>query len=663
MLRRRFWLFCLALLVCLSLGVWGLSQRAVAKGVTQHPLDPLTAEEIQTAVRVLKTEKQLSEQMIFIDLALQEPDKQTVLKFQESQPFPRQAAVILRDLANHQTYEAVVDLQAKRVNTWQTVTQGQPPFADSDYETLTEVVKANPQWQAALQKRGISDFAPAVIDGWALGLQSEAEAKSGKRLMRGITYYPSAGRKNYYGAPIENLMVTVDLDRRQLVDIQDYGVVPFSKANFDYDPDSVKPLQAALKPLLWQQPQGASFQHQGRQIQWHNWTFRYLLHPREGLTLYQVAYQNRPVLYRASLSEMVVPYADPTPPWVVRSAFDVGEYRFGWLSTTLVKGKDVPNHALLLDALFTDEQGQPSVSKDVLGIYERDGGILWRHYDFNTEDYQGHRARELVLATVAAIGNYDYGINWIFHQDGTLTVETDLTGIMLAQATAQTQDEGHHRTPFGTLVAPNVVAVNHQHFMNFRLDFDVDGPLNNVAEMNVKALPVSDTNPQGNAFSMQNQALRRETEAVRDVSLAQSRSWVITSAQGQNSLGAHTGYMLMPGGNAPFYPAPTSNVFQRGQFASHHFWVTAYHPQERYAAGDYPNQGLPNQGLPQWIADNQSLENQDLVVWYTMGVTHIPRPEEWPIMTVHPVSFKIMPWGFFSQNPVLNVADPLETPK
>jgi primary-amine oxidase len=149
--------------------------------------------------------------------------------------------------------------------------------------------------------------------------------------------------------------------------------------------------------------------------------------------------------------------------------------------------------------------------------------------------------------------------------------------------------------------------------------------------------------------------LNRESEAVRDMKLSESRSWAIFNENRQNSLGDPVGYMLMPGGNSIYYPDDTAESQQRGQFATHHVWVTQYNPSELYAAGNYPNQGQPGKGLPEYIADNQSLENEDLVVWYTYGVTHIPRPEEWPIMTVHPAGFKIMSWGFFDENPVLNV--------
>jgi primary-amine oxidase len=625
-----------------------------------HPLEPLTAAEITTAVTVLKKEKALSDRVVFPNLSLRDPDKAKVLAFKIGNPIQREAFVVVLEPAKNKTYEAIVDLKKASILSWKEVSGGQPALVDDDYVILSTLAKADPRWQAAMKKRGITDLESSVVDGWAMGLMSEQEKALGKRLMRGVTYYKDKKRMNYYGSPVEGLSITVDLNNKKVVEVIDRGVQPISKANFDYDAASQKPLQPALKPLEIKQPKGASFKLNKNEVTWQNWKFRFLMHPREGLTLYQVSYNDkgkvRPILYRAGLSEMVVPYADTSPSWYVRSAFDVGEYRFGWLSTTLNRGKDVPENALLLDALFADDLGSPAVSKDLIAIYEKDAGILWRHYDSNTETYEGHRSRELVLTTVAAIGNYDYGINWVFHEDGTLEVQTDLTGIMLVKGT-KSITENHDHDQFGHLVAPNVLAINHQHFANFRLDFDVDGTANRVTEMKVSALPKSESNPQSNAFKMEEIPLATESKAVRDMNLAESRSWMIENATKKNALGGAISYMLMPGGNTVFYPLADSNVRHRGQFANHHLWVTQYKPEELYAAGDYPNQGLPEQGLPQWVADNESLEGKDLVVWYTMGVTHIPRPEEWPIMTVHRASFKIMSRGFFTQNPVLNVSD------
>lgn len=622
-----------------------------------HPLDPLTADEIQTAVAVVKAAHPLSEAARFANISLREPDKTLVWAFQPGDAVPRAAFVVVLEPVKNITYEAVVDLTTAELTAWNEISGVQPAIFDEDFEVLSELAKADPRWQAAMTKRGITDFESAVVDGWAPGMLSPAERASGKRLMRGYTYY-QPNYVNYYGAPIEGLMVVVNLTDREVMDVVDTGAQPFSTANFDYDEETTAPLQPSPKALTIQQPDGTTFGLDGNAITWQNWKFRYILHPREGLTLYQITYAKdgveRPILYRAGLSEMVVPYAETGPTWAVKSAFDVGEYRFGWLSTTMYLGNEVPQNAVLLDALMADDLGEPTVLEDVIALYERDGGILWRHYDFNSDTHEGRRSRELVMTTVAAIGNYDYAISWIFHEDGTLEEQTDLTGIMLVKATEDVTETHDH---LGHLVAPNVVAVNHQHFLNFRLDFDVDGPANTVAEMNVATVPEGANNPYGNAFAMEMTPFTSETKAVRDMSMANSRTWMVMGAE-QNDLGMPAGYMLMPGSNSAFFPAEESNVRQRGEFAGHHLWVTQYKPNELYAAGDYPNQSLPSQGLPEWVADDEPLAGEDVVVWYTQGVTHIPRPEEWPIMTVHKAGFKIMSHGFFPQNPVLNVAAP-----
>lgn len=113
--------------------------------------------------------------------------------------------------------------------------------------------------------------------------------------------------------------------------------------------------------------------------------------------------------------------------------------------------------------------------------------------------------------------------------------------------------------------------------------------------------------------------------------------------------------MLVPFDNSVPYLDPQSRIRQRAGFINHHFWATPYRADEMHAAGDYPNQSAPGEGLPKWTAANRPLDGQDVVVWYTFAPTHIPRPEEWPVMSATTVGFKLVPVGFFSRNPALDV--------
>ena len=207
----------------------------------------------------------------------------------------------------------------------------------------------------------------------------------------------------------------------------------------------------------------------------------------------------------------------------------------------------------------------------------------------------------------------------------------------------------------GHLVAENIVAPQHQHFFSFRLDFDVDGTQNSVTEMNTSAMAAGADNPYLNGFMMRESVFKTELEAQRRMDMQAARVWTVTNFSAKNSLGHHPSFILVPGANSLPYIAPESLVRKRAQFINNHFWATRYNPQEMYAAGVYPNQSRGGDGLPQFIANNETLENQDVVVWYTLGVTHIPRPEEWPVMPVTHVGFKLVPGGFFSGNPALDV--------
>jgi primary-amine oxidase len=59
-----------------------------------------------------------------------------------------------------------------------------------------------------------------------------------------------------------------------------------------------------------------------------------------------------------------------------------------------------------------------------------------------------------------------------------------------------------------------------------------------------------------------------------------------------------------------------------------------------------------------WVADDEPLEQADVVLWYLFGIHHITRPEEWPVMPADTVSFWLKPFGFFDRNPTLDVAPP-----
>ena len=622
---------------------------------TRHPLDALTADEIRTATRVLTAAPQFPAGAKFSTIVLKEPPKSEVLAFTPGGSFRREAFAIVLDRRGNRTFEAVIDLEASRVSSWTEVKGVQPLVLAGEYDEVSALVKADKRWQDAMHRRGFKNFDEIQIDTWAAG--QVPAAHRGTRLLRALSYFKGQ-QINFYGRPIEGVTALVNMNTGQVVEVNDTGLVPLAPPSQEFDEKSTG-VREAPKPLTITQPDGASFTLDGQEIRWQKWRFRYTMHPREGLVLHTVAYEDdgrvRSILYRASLSEMVVPYADPDRNWRWRSAFDVGEYSVGRLASSIEAKTDAPAYATLLDATFAGDDGAPYVMERAVGIYERDGGMLWKHYEGYSKTNESRRARQLVVFFIATIGNYDYALNWVFHQDGTIEADAALSGIMLPKGVKDPKVSHGGMAPTGHMVSANIVAPHHQHFFNFRLDFDVDGASNSVHEMNTRAMAAGAANPALNGMVMHETRLDRELLAKRQMSMQTARHWLVLNPTAENALGQHPSYILVPGVNSVPYVAPASGVRRRAGFINNHFWATRYNGEELSAAGAYPNQSTPGEGLPKWISNNESLVNQDVVVWYTMGVTHIPRPEEWPIMPVTHVGFKMIPGGFFARNPALDV--------
>ncbi len=636
--------------------------EAIAPRIPRHPLDPLGPQEIATAVATFHADPRCPKECRFQTVVLREPAKEVVTAFRAGIPMQRQAFLIALDRPAGKTIEAVVDVGASRIVEWRDVPGVQPAMLIDEYEEVPKLVRADARWQAAMRRHGVADLEKVQIDVWAPG-QARLGAPDGVRLAC-VLGYDRREQINGYARPVEAVFGLVDLTHGKVLDVRDAGPVPIPRNARDLDQGSVGPLRKAPNPMAVTLPEGATFELDGQHVRWQGWNFRFAMHPREGLVLNTVGYEDggseRRILHRASLSEMVVPYGDPDPVWSWRSAFDVGEYGVGRLCSSLEAGADVPEHAVLLDCVFADDSGMPYVQPRAVALYERDAGVLWRHWDFDSDHTEARRGRELVLSYVATVGNYDYALCWVFQQDGTLRVAIDLTGILLPKGVAAEAcrscvgEAAPEAERYGHLVDQNIVAVNHQHFFCFRLDFDVDGPRNSVSELNVAPAWTPD-DPTGNAFVLQETPLVDERSAQRDLNLASSRKWKITSETTRNAQGHRCSYVLVPGENSVIYARPDAPIRRRARFPDHHVWVTRYREGETYAAGDYPNQAPQDRGLPEWVDGNEPLDNEDVVLWYVLGVTHPPRTEDWPVMPAHHTGFTLMPHEFFSRNPALDL--------
>jgi primary-amine oxidase len=200
------------------------------------------------------------------------------------------------------------------------------------------------------------------------------------------------------------------------------------------------------------------------------------------------------------------------------------------------------------------------------------------------------RSRQLVLSGYATVDNYDYLFHWIFGQDGAIDVQVQLTGVMNVRS-GPPQDAAHEdEMMFAHLVAPRVNAPNHQHFFNWRLDFDVDGASNRVVELNT-------SNAQSRLKDRHRRVVRHAAHDAEERNERTSRprsagrAAMARREQQDERAGPATAYALVPGENTPSLQAPNSGPKRRAAFLEHPLWVTIADPHQMYASGEWVNIG------------------------------------------------------------------------
>jgi primary-amine oxidase len=624
----------------------------------RHPLEPLSAVEVSRAVELLRAEKKVTPSTRFVSVMLREPDKSHVHTGTDWDELPRVAAAVLFDNATNSCYEAAANLTTGQVSEFKHVPGAQPTMTIDEQVECEQAVLQSPEFAAALKKQyGIADTKLVMVDIWSAGYYGNAEER-GMRLARPLCFVRRDATDNGYVRPIEGIRPVVDLNAMKVIRVEEYGHWPLPPVEANYSANRVPHKRTGIKPLAITQPEGASFSTDGYQVSWQNWSFVIGFNAREGLTLHHLRYRDRgrdrSIIYRASLTEMVVPYADPNPTQVRKNAFDVGEYGMGMCANSLSLGCDCLGHIQYFDAHLCDSRGRPLTIPNAICMHEEDYGILWKHTDRRLPDApEVRRSRRLVISSISTVENYEYGFFWYLYQDGNIQFEVKLTGILSLGATRPGEKPVH-----GALIGPQLYAPNHQHFFNVRLDFDLDGTENTVQRVDVVPDSLGDHNPYENAFHAKVTDLVSEKKARGHLSLETARTWKVINPHVKNVVGEPVGYKFLPGDNAFPFASPNAWWRKRAGFVNSHVWVTPFDASEKYAAGDYPNQSTGGDGLVKWTEADRSTADTDIVFWYTFGHTHIPRPEDYPVMPAAYIGFLLKPAGFFDMNPANDLPAP-----
>jgi len=523
------------------------------------------------------------------------------------------------------------------------------------------------------------------VTAWTIGFDERFGNKV--RLQQALMYYRPHVDDSQYTFPLDFTPI-FNADTQEIVHID----VPSVRRSVNqappnnYHPAAIEAeggYRKDLKPINITQPEGVSFKVDGRIIEWQNWKVHVGFNYREGIVLNNITYNDkgneRGVFYRLSLAEMVVPYGNPEHPHQRKHAFDLGEYGGGYMTNSLALGCDCKGAIHYMDANFVNRAGSSQTIKNAICIHEEDAGILFKHTEFRDDSVIVTRGRKLLISHVFTAANYEYCVYWTFHQDGTVQLEIKLTGILNTYA----MNPGEDIHGWGTEVYPGVNAHNHQHLFCLRIDPNIDGPNNTIFQVDAKAAAGevgSEENKHGNAFYAHKTKYTTPTEAMADYDGSSSRTWEMANTNKVNPYSHKpVSYKLVSREVPTLLPKEGGLVWKRAGFARHAIHVTKckkppmnYFPiltntsllsidqdDQLHPAGRHVPQtsGHPSLGLPEWIAShpNENIENTDVVLWHTFGITHFPSPEDYPIMPAEPMTLLLRPRNFFLKNPALDV--------
>lgn len=630
-----------------------------------HPLNSLTADEINQVVKVIQAAPEYKTGIRFTEISLHEPPKDQVWQFVmsgQAVTAPRQADVIMLDGIH--IVEGVVDLSAGKVVSWKPIEGAHGMVLLDDFASVQSIINGSKEYADALKKHGVNDPTKVMTTPLTVGyFDGKDGLEQNQRLLKVVSYL-DVGDGNYWAHPIENLVAVVDLEQKKIIKIEEGQVIPVPMNPRSFDGRDRK--APSVKPLEIIEPEGKNYTITGDTIHWQNWDFHLRLNSRVGPILSTVTFNDngnkRKVMYEGSLGGMIVPYGDPDVGWYFKAYLDAGDYGMGTLTSPIARGKDAPGNAVLLDETIADYTGKPTTIPHAVAIFERYAGPEYKHQEMGQPNISTER-RELVVRWISTVGNYDYIFDWVFHQNGTIGIDAGATGIEAVKgvkAKTMHDETAKDDTKYGTLIDHNIVGTTHQHIYNFRLDMDVDGENNKLVALDPEVKPNTAGGPRTSTLQINQHDIATEQEAAQKFDPGTIR--LLSNTSKENKMGNPVSYQIIPyaGGTHPVATgakfAPDEWIYHRLSFMDKQLWVTRYNPDERYPEGKYPNRSAHDTGLGAYSKDNQTLDNQDDVVWMTTGTTHVARAEEWPIMPTEWVHALLKPWNFFDETPTLNLA-------
>ncbi|NXF56459.1 AOC1 oxidase, partial [Oceanites oceanicus] len=382
------------------------------------------------------------------------------------------------------------------------------------------------------------------------------------------------------------------------------------------------------------EPQGRRYRLRGNRLEYGGWSLAFRLRSSAGLQLFDLRFNGERLAYEVSVQEAVAFYGGHTPAAMQTKYMDAG-WGMGSVTYELARGIDCPEAATYLDAHHLYDADGPVRFSGAICVFELPTGVpLRRHYDSDYRGgfhfYAGLEGQALVLRTTSTVYNYDYIWDFLLYPNGVMEAKVHATGFI--HATFYTP-QGRR---YGSRVHSHLLGNLHTHLVHYKVDLDVAGTGNSFETMDVRFENISNPWSPG----------ARRVAQLGDP----GQGWAAGGTAGGPT---HVGPLPVPGDGPD--PAPVPRRY--------HLAVTRHHENEPTSSSIYTQNDPwePLVSFEGFLRNNESIEDQDLVAWVTVGFLHVPHAEDVPNTATpgNAVGFFLRPFNFFDEDPSVASRSPV----
>ncbi|XP_025905539.1 amiloride-sensitive amine oxidase [copper-containing] [Nothoprocta perdicaria] len=404
------------------------------------------------------------------------------------------------------------------------------------------------------------------------------------------------------------------------------------------------------------EPQGRRYRLRGNRLEYGGWSLAFRVRSSAGLQLFDVRFNGERVAYELSVQEAAAFYGGHSPAGMQTKFLDAG-WGMGSVTYELARGIDCPEAATFVDVHHLYDADGPVRFARALCVFELPTGVpLRRHFDSDFRGaYQFYAALEgqaLVLRTTSTVYNYDYIWDVLLYPNGVLEAKVHATGYI--HATFYTP-QGRR---YGSRVHAHVLGNLHTHLVHYKVDLDVAGTGNSFETLELQLENISNPWRPGERVvqpRLQRQPRRSERQAAFPLGQALPRYLLFSNPRQRNRWGHRRSYRIQPSSHAGRV-LPRGWKEERGiAWGRYHLAVTRHHENEATSSSIYAQNDPwePVVDFESFVRDNESIEDQDLVAWVTVGFLHIPHAEDVPNTATpgNAVGFFLRPFNFFDEDP------------